>query len=327
MSRRAPCATVAAATLSLLCLPGIARAQSAPSVLFACINPGNGVVRVVAEGEACRSNETRLQWNVVGEQGPQGPRGEQGPQGVTGATGDRGATGATGAKGETGAPGQNGGKGDTGAPGEKGDKGETGAPGEKGDKGDKGDRGETGAVGATGATGDKGEPGAPGRDGAPGEPGATGLTGFVTTLGYDVQVTSANLPSVTTALPLLSMALASCATDGYKAGPNEMAFIDMGLQASVPSSLMMGVANRIGLTPMFTEDKNDGTGISAPRNLSSIPVVQSIPLSSSGSVHTVVSMGLNSGSTYRFMTGARANLSSPLNELGCRAVVIIARRP
>ncbi|MEO6470310.1 MAG: hypothetical protein ABIR57_00675 [Aeromicrobium sp.] len=62
-----------------------------------------GDVRVVNEGEACKSYETPMTWN------------QQGPKGDTGATGAKRDTGATGAAGAKGAPGANGAPGATGA--------------------------------------------------------------------------------------------------------------------------------------------------------------------------------------------------------------------
>ena len=58
--------------------------EAQSGIVYACVNPGNGNIRMVAATEACRPNETRIQWNVVG------------PAGATGATGPIGPTGATG---------------------------------------------------------------------------------------------------------------------------------------------------------------------------------------------------------------------------------------
>jgi hypothetical protein len=56
-------------------------------VIDACINPGNGMMRLVDATTACRPNETRVEWNVVGPQGPAGPQGPQGPVGPQGPAG------------------------------------------------------------------------------------------------------------------------------------------------------------------------------------------------------------------------------------------------
>lgn len=58
-----------------------------PAVLEACVNPGNGNMRLVAPSTACHNNETRVNWNVEGPAGPAGPTGPAGPQGPAGADG------------------------------------------------------------------------------------------------------------------------------------------------------------------------------------------------------------------------------------------------
>jgi type VI secretion system secreted protein Hcp len=55
-----------------------------PAAVHACVAEGSGLVRVPAAGEACRRNETALDWNVQGPQGPAGPQGEPGEQGPAG---------------------------------------------------------------------------------------------------------------------------------------------------------------------------------------------------------------------------------------------------
>jgi hypothetical protein len=75
------------------------------AVLEACINPGNGGMRLVDASTACHSNETRVSWNIEGPAGPQGPVGPIGPQGPQG---DPGAKGDTGAKGDAGPQGPEG---------------------------------------------------------------------------------------------------------------------------------------------------------------------------------------------------------------------------
>jgi hypothetical protein len=62
-------------------------AASPSSVLDACINPGNGMMRLVDASTACHNNESRVEWNVTGPQGPAGPQGPQGPQGLQGPAG------------------------------------------------------------------------------------------------------------------------------------------------------------------------------------------------------------------------------------------------
>jgi len=123
-------------------------------VIYACVQRESDRIRIVPASEACRPNEFRVSWNVVGPPGPQGPAGPQGAVGPQGPQGDTGATGPQGPKGETGATGPQGPKGDTGATGPQGPKGDTGLQGPKGD------------TGATGAQGPAGPPGPPGPAGA-----------------------------------------------------------------------------------------------------------------------------------------------------------------
>jgi hypothetical protein len=59
-------------------VPIALHAASTPATLEACVNPGNGMMRLVDSSTACHSNETRVTWNV---EGPQGPPGEPGPPG------------------------------------------------------------------------------------------------------------------------------------------------------------------------------------------------------------------------------------------------------
>jgi hypothetical protein len=44
------------------------------NTIYACANR-SGLLRVVASHEECKSQETPLQWNIVGPEGPQGPPG------------------------------------------------------------------------------------------------------------------------------------------------------------------------------------------------------------------------------------------------------------
>lgn len=129
--------------------------EAQSGIVYACVNPGNGNIRMVGATEACRPNEIRIQWNVAGTQGPTGATGATGaagPAGPTGPKGDKGDAGATGAAGATGQAGPQGPIGLTGAPGPRG---ADGAPGTNGVNG------VNGAVGATGQTGPKGDQGDP----------------------------------------------------------------------------------------------------------------------------------------------------------------------
>jgi hypothetical protein len=102
--RRAGLAGFLLVILTLLLIPiaQYAATTAPPGVLEACINPGNGGMRLVDSSEACHDNETRISWNVTGPPGPAGPAGPAGPTGPAGETGPAGPTGATGATGATG---------------------------------------------------------------------------------------------------------------------------------------------------------------------------------------------------------------------------------
>jgi hypothetical protein len=103
--RRTGLACFGILVITLLVVPIALRAANTTNVLEACINPGNGGMRLVDSSEACHNNETRVQWNVTGPPGPtgpMGPTGETGPAGPTGATGAEGPAGATGPTGPTG---------------------------------------------------------------------------------------------------------------------------------------------------------------------------------------------------------------------------------
>lgn len=73
-----------------------------PAVLEACVNPGNGGLRLIAPGVPCHNNESRVSWNVEGPVGPAGPVGPTGPVGPQGPAGEDGADGADGAPGADG---------------------------------------------------------------------------------------------------------------------------------------------------------------------------------------------------------------------------------
>ena len=73
--RRAGVAGCLLVVLVLLLIPisQYAATSAPPGVLEACINPGNGGMRLVDSSQACHNNETRISWNVTGPPGPVGP--------------------------------------------------------------------------------------------------------------------------------------------------------------------------------------------------------------------------------------------------------------
>jgi len=100
--RRTLIGSIALIALFVLIVPVAKLATMTPGVLEACINGGNGGMRLVDSSTACHNNETRVSWNITGPAGPPGPVGPAGPTGATGATG---ATGPAGPPGPTGPPG------------------------------------------------------------------------------------------------------------------------------------------------------------------------------------------------------------------------------
>lgn len=87
--------------------PAAAQFPPTDGQLYACVRPDAAnetaqLMRLVAANEACKPNEVRIAWTVVGQQGPPGPQGPAGPQGTTGQTGPQGPTGLQGPAGPQG---------------------------------------------------------------------------------------------------------------------------------------------------------------------------------------------------------------------------------
>jgi Collagen triple helix repeat (20 copies). len=167
--------------------------NTAPKVIYACVNKTTRLVRIVNATTKCKPTEVKTWWNrqgpagpagspgTTGPTGPAGPRGEkgdtgpQGPQGPRGLRGPQGPKGQKGDKGDTGPQGPQGPKGDPGPQGpkgEKGDRGPQGPQGPKGDRGPQGPKGEKGDRGPQGPQGPKGDPGPQGPKGEKGDPGS-----------------------------------------------------------------------------------------------------------------------------------------------------------
>lgn len=85
--RRSVIATLAGVTLLVLSVPVAKLATTNAAVFEACINPGNGGMRLVSSSTACHNNETRISWNEEGPPGPVGPVGPAGPIGPAGPPG------------------------------------------------------------------------------------------------------------------------------------------------------------------------------------------------------------------------------------------------
>jgi hypothetical protein len=130
--RRIVITCVTAVAILLVMVPIAKLATNNSGVLSACVNPGNGNMRLVDSSSACHNNETFVQWNIEGPPGPvgpMGPAGPQGPQGNTGATGAQGPQGIQGTQGPAGPAGPQGPQGDTGATGPAGPEGPAGPAG------------------------------------------------------------------------------------------------------------------------------------------------------------------------------------------------------
>jgi hypothetical protein len=95
-------------SLAIVGLLAEPHAASAQQVLYACVNNNSGEVKFVSATAACPGNSTKVNWNVVGPQGPQGPQGPVGPQGPAGPQGLQGPVGPQGPQGPTGLQGPGG---------------------------------------------------------------------------------------------------------------------------------------------------------------------------------------------------------------------------
>src|SRR5262245_40548415 len=77
------CLAFVVVAVLILLTPAARIAAYSSGVLDACINPGNGMMRLVDSSAACHANETFVEWNITGPQGPAGPHGPQGPPGAS----------------------------------------------------------------------------------------------------------------------------------------------------------------------------------------------------------------------------------------------------
>ena len=64
-------------------------------VIRACVQHGNGQLRVIGPGATCKGQDTLLEWNAQGQPGPRGEAGPPGPQGAPGPKGDPGTFSGT----------------------------------------------------------------------------------------------------------------------------------------------------------------------------------------------------------------------------------------
>ena len=82
-TRRRLIACVAVFAAAVL-VPIALHAAGSSDTLEACINPGNGMMRLVDASTACHNNESRVTWNTEGPPGPPGPKGDPGDPGPPG---------------------------------------------------------------------------------------------------------------------------------------------------------------------------------------------------------------------------------------------------
>jgi hypothetical protein len=75
LNRRTYTALLIVLAAVLLVVPIALRAANTTAVLEACVNPGNGNMRLVDASTECHANETRVEWNSEGPPGPPGPPG------------------------------------------------------------------------------------------------------------------------------------------------------------------------------------------------------------------------------------------------------------
>jgi hypothetical protein len=65
----------------ILVLPVAKVKATSSGTLSACVNPGNGNMRLVSDSSQCHANESFVTWNISGPPGPPGPTGPTGPAG------------------------------------------------------------------------------------------------------------------------------------------------------------------------------------------------------------------------------------------------------
>jgi hypothetical protein len=140
-----------------------AQVVSSDGVIYACMNPNDGEIRIVSDPESCKKNEGLLSWNIMGPKGDKGDPGEAGPAGPEGPAGQDGATGPAGPAGTNGLACW-----DLSGDGIQDAVEDTNQDG----RWDATDcKGEQGLQGIQGVQGEQGPQGDPGPQGPPGEPG------------------------------------------------------------------------------------------------------------------------------------------------------------
>jgi Collagen triple helix repeat (20 copies) len=113
--RRVVITSLTVTAILIVMVPIAKFATTNSGVISACVNPGNGNLRLVNSNSDCHNNESFVEWSITGPVGPQGPigpagpAGSQGPAGADGAAGVQGPIGPIGPEGPTGPAGPAGG--------------------------------------------------------------------------------------------------------------------------------------------------------------------------------------------------------------------------
>ncbi len=142
--------------LALGILAGTAYAFAEDGVIHACIK-NDGLVRIIKNDSQCKSQETPIEWNIMGTRGEKGDPGPQGEPGPQGSQGDIGPAGSQGLQGPAGPQGEQGPIGLPGIQGPAGPTGEQGLPGIQGPAGPQGEQGLAGNLALAGKSCPTGE--------------------------------------------------------------------------------------------------------------------------------------------------------------------------
>jgi hypothetical protein len=93
LSRHRRAALVITLTFSLASIVAYATIPDANGILHGCYKKSGGTLRLIDNAaEQCGANETPVNWNQTGPQGPAGPQGPEGPAGPQGPPGPAGGS-------------------------------------------------------------------------------------------------------------------------------------------------------------------------------------------------------------------------------------------
>ncbi len=247
--------------------------------------------------------------------GPTGPAGPQGAQGPAGNTGPAGADGATGPQGLQGPKGDTGNTGIQGPQGIQGPAGDIGATGPQGAQGPAGNTGPAGADGATGPQGPQGIQGPAGNTGPAGAPGSAGLPIILKSVGTFISPAINAIALTTLAgaagrlefipyIPATNISISALAFEvtTLLAGSNARIGIYSSNANGTPNALIAGSGDlscAAAGVQSFATTQNLVAGTlywlcihtSGTQTLRAIPVAGALPISSSASGTTVLTVG------------------------------------